>query len=49
LASRSFLELERTFLTADTIGYVMPPQRSVDIDTLLDWQWAEFLMQQRQL
>ena len=45
LASRSFLERERSFLTANTVGYVMPPERSVDIDTPLDWQWGEFLMQ----
>ena len=46
LASRCFLERERSFLTPQTTGYVMPPERSVDIDTLLDWQWGEFLMQQ---
>jgi CMP-N,N'-diacetyllegionaminic acid synthase len=45
LASRSFLQRERSFLTANTIGYVMPPEYSVDIDTLLDWQYGEFLMQ----
>lgn len=45
-ASRSFLEYEKKFLTSSTLGYVMPPERSVDIDTLLDWQWGEFLMQQ---
>jgi CMP-N,N'-diacetyllegionaminic acid synthase len=44
LASREFLERERSFLTADTLGYVMPPERSVDIDSQLDWQWAEFLL-----
>lgn len=48
LASRFFLERERTFLTANTMGYVMPPERSVDIDSPLDWQWGEFLMQQPQ-
>ena len=47
LASRSFLERERSFLTSDTVGYVMPPERSVDIDNPLDWQWAEFLMHQQ--
>ena len=46
LASRSFLERERSFLTPKTMGYVMPPERSVDIDSVLDWQWGEFLMQQ---
>ena len=46
LASRSFLEREGTFLTSDTGAYVMSPEYSVDIDSLLDWRWAEFLMQQ---
>jgi len=47
LASREFLEREHSFLTADTLGYVMPLERSVDIDSPLDWQWGEFLMQQQ--
>lgn len=47
LASRSLLEREGTFLTSCTLGYVMPLERSVDIDTLLDWQWAEYLMQKQ--
>jgi CMP-N-acetylneuraminic acid synthetase len=47
LASRSFLERERSFLTSKTVGYVMPPEQSVDIDTALDWQWGEFLMHQQ--
>lgn len=46
LASRSFLEREASFLTSETLGYVMAREHSVDIDTLLDWQWGEFLMQQ---
>ena len=46
LATRALLEQEKSFLTVDTVGYVMPPERSVDIDTLLDWQWGELLMQQ---
>ncbi len=45
LASRTFLERELSFHSANTVGYVMPPERSVDIDTPLDWQWGEFLMQ----
>ena len=47
LASRSFLERELGFLTPETLGYVMAPEQSVDIDTLLDWQWGEFLMKQQ--
>lgn len=45
LASRSFLFREKSFISNETVGYVMPRERSVDIDTPLDWQWGEFLMQ----
>ena len=48
LASRDFLLREQAFLATETLGYVMPVERSVDIDTPLDWQWAE-LMMERQL
>ena len=44
LASRSFLTRENKFIASDTVGYIMPPERSVDIDTPLDWYWAEYLM-----
>lgn len=27
--------------------YVMPQNASVDIDTMLDWQWAEFLIEKK--
>jgi len=47
LASRAFLLREQAFIALDTLGYVMPAERSVDIDTPLDWQWAEFLMEQQ--
>ena len=48
LASRSFLEKNATFLSTKTMGYVMPPERSVDIDTIFDWQLGEYLMQQQE-
>lgn len=48
LASRDFLLREQAFIGADTVGYVMTAERSVDIDTPLDWQWAEFLMELQQ-
>lgn len=47
LATRTFLIKEKSFIREDTLAYVMPAERSVDIDSALDWQWAEFLMQQQ--
>lgn len=32
------------FFTARTKGYRMPPDRSIDIDTALDFEFAEFLL-----
>lgn len=34
----------RTFIDANTIAFVMPQSRSVDIDTLDDFEHAEFLL-----
>lgn len=31
-------------VTSDAVGYVMPPDRSADIDTELDLRWCELLM-----
>ena len=47
MATRAFLLREQAFIAPDTVGYVMPAERSVDIDTPLDWQCAEFLMEQQ--
>ena len=44
LASREFLIREQALINKDTIGYVMPADRSVDIDNLMDWRYGEFLM-----
>ena len=49
LSSRVLLEQNKSFLTKNTVAYAMPPERSVDIDTLFDWHWGEFLMQQKLL
>lgn len=45
LATRDFLFKERSFVTHETIGYIMPEFRSVDIDNPIDWSWGEFLHQ----
>ena len=35
------------FVTGATIGYLMPPERSPDVDTELDLRWCEFLLHQQ--
>ncbi len=37
----SLLKETKSFFPKDTIGYLMPPERSIDIDTLDDLQHAE--------
>lgn len=38
------LVAQKTFLPEHTMPYVMPRERSVDIDTLLDFRFAEYLL-----
>ncbi len=47
LCDRSWLQNQRSFIGPDTLGYPMPAERSVDIDTPLDWLWAETLLQKK--
>lgn len=42
-----WLRRHHAFVTAETVAYVMPPERSVDTDTLLDWKLAEMLLKER--
>ena len=44
LVSRSFLETKRTLTDKSTLAYVMPRHRSVDIDDMDDWDFAEYLI-----
>lgn len=46
LVSRNFLETNRTFKDESTLAYVMPRHRSVDIDDIDDWHFAEYLIKQ---
>jgi len=46
LATRRFLLREGRFIAPETVGYVMPAERSVDIDNPIDWLWGEFLVRQ---
>lgn len=36
----------KSFVTADTVAHIMPPQRSLDIDTAFDFKLVEFYMQE---
>lgn len=38
------LRLTREYYTKKTYPYIMPRERSVDIDDLLDFEWAEYLL-----
>ena len=42
LATKEFLIREKSFISHQTIGYVMSSEKSIDIDTPLDWDLALF-------
>jgi CMP-N-acetylneuraminic acid synthetase len=44
LVSRTWLLENRTLVAPSTLGYEMPTERSLDIDTLKDFDEAEILM-----
>jgi CMP-N,N'-diacetyllegionaminic acid synthase len=46
-ASSKFLIENRTFITSETLGYVMPKTRSIDIDDADDWQLAEYFLRSK--
>lgn len=43
-----FLKTHRSYFSAHTYGYYMPPERSVDIDTALDFIVAQALLHKKQ-
>jgi len=47
LACREWFFEHRLFIGPNTLGYVMPKERSVDLDTPQDWNWVEYLIEQR--
>ena len=49
IISGAYLKKCRTFYGDKTYAYIMPIERSVDIDTLLDFNFAEFLMGKKDL
>lgn len=38
------LRKNKTFIPKETIAYIMPPERSIDLDTEFDFKLAEFLL-----
>lgn len=47
VAEVDWLKSSRSFLTEDTVAFVMPGERSHDIDTGEDFLWCEWLMNRR--
>ncbi len=47
VARTAWLAEHRDFIGADTVAHVMPPERSVDIDDALDFEFARFLLQRK--
>ena len=47
LARTDWLIEQGSFISAETLGYVMPPERSIDLDSPLDWEWLEFLLENK--
>jgi CMP-N,N'-diacetyllegionaminic acid synthase len=43
-ARTDWLRERRSLVGPETIGYPMPAERSIDIDTMLDWRLAELLL-----
>ncbi|HYD25607.1 MAG TPA: acylneuraminate cytidylyltransferase family protein [Croceibacterium sp.] len=43
-ARTDWLRAQRGFVGPETIGYPMPPERSIDIDAPIDWHLAETLL-----
>jgi len=46
-ARTNWLKENCTFVTSETLAYVMPVERSIDVDTLMDWKLAELLLNEK--
>ncbi len=45
LAKREHIENQKKFIDKDTFPYVMSQERSIDIDTMIDWHLAEVILE----
>ena len=48
VANANFLLSQKTYYSEKSYAYIMPPERSIDIDTEIDFQLAEYLMQKNE-
>ncbi len=48
ISTPQYLKKHKTFYSEKTIPYIMPAERSIDIDTELDFKLAEILLRERQ-
>lgn len=46
-ATAAWLLEHRTLVGQDTLPFIMPPERSIDIDGALEWRLAEMLLRER--
>jgi N-acylneuraminate cytidylyltransferase len=45
IAKTDWLLERRDFIGPETLGYIMPAERSVDLDSMQDWYWVKFLVE----
>lgn len=49
IASTQFLKEQKTFLAEETMAFIMPPERSIDVDHETDLIYADAVLGQRQI
>ena len=47
LSSKESIIKNKSLITSNTVGYIMPEILSIDIDNQFDWEIAEFLMRKK--
>ena len=47
LGNAEFYKREKKFVTSETLGYIMPKERSIDIDDMDDWMLAELKLKMK--
>ena len=47
LGNAEFYKREKKFINDETIGYIMPKDRSIDIDDMDDWMLSEFKLRMK--